>query len=81
MASASSTFWKVLCSRVSGGLLPPDALTSCPPSVPRLIPSPVRPEGSEEGLQVALNPLRSKLPAALGARREDWKERLNLVKR
>lgn len=33
-------------------------------------------DGSEEGLQVALNPPRSKLRAALGAPRKGWNESL-----
>lgn len=55
-----------------------------PPSVPCfllfLIPSPVRQDGSDEGLQVALNPFRSKMHRALGTSRKGWNESLNLFK-
>lgn len=46
-----------------------------------LIPSPVRQDGSDEGLQVALNPFRSKMHRALGTSRKGWNESLNLFKR
>lgn len=72
-----------------GGLLHPLALFRpllVPP--PRvlcfllfLIPSPVRQDGSDEGLQVALNPFRSKMHRALGTSRKGWNESLNLFKR
>lgn len=59
--------------------------TSCPPPsvlcfLLFLIPSPVRQDGSDEGLQVALNPFRSKMLRALGTSRKGWKESLNLFK-